>query len=126
MWITNKIRSAMRSFLQIENAQANQITINEQLDFISNAAKNRIWYRGKANELSQLYKQISTDRNMFWAAVPTRGMEIRKAHTGIPKLMVDVITAIVCADMNDVKLPDHLLKHFSIFLFSLFAYRSMR
>ena len=109
MWITNKIRSAMRSFLQIENAQANQITINEQLDFISNAAKNRIWYRGKANELSQLYKQISTDRNMFWAAVPTRGMEIRKAHTGIPKLMVDVITAIVCADMNEVKLPEGLI-----------------
>lgn len=103
----------MRSFLQIEPAQTAGITITEQLDYLSNAAKNRIWYRGNAWELSQLYKQISTDRSMFWAAVPTRGMEMRKAHTGIPKLMVDVLTAIVAADRNDIKLPKSLSEHWN-------------
>jgi len=108
MSIIDKVRNAMRSFLQIEPAQTAGITIMEQLDYLSNAAKNRIWYRGNAWELSQLYKQISTDRSMFWAAVPTRGMEIRKAHTGIPKLIVDVLTAVVMADMNDIKLPESI------------------
>ena len=108
MSIIDKVRNAMRSFLQIEPAQTAGITIMEQLDYLSNAAKNRIWYRGNAWELSQLYKQISTDRSMFWAAVPTRGMEIRKAHTGIPKLIVDILTAVVMADMNDIKLPESL------------------
>ena len=108
MSIIDKVRNAMRSFLQIEPAQTAGITIMEQLDYLSNAAKNRIWYRGNAWELSQLYKQISTDRSMFWAAVPTRGMEIRKAHTGIPKLIVDVLTAVVTADMNDIKLPESI------------------
>ena len=98
----------MRIFLQIEPAQSAGITITEQLDYQANAAKNRIWYRGDSFELSQLYKQISTDRSMFWAAVPTKGMEIRKVHTGIPKLMVDVLTAVVMADMNGIKLPDEL------------------
>lgn len=108
MWITDKIRSAMRSFLKIEEAQTNQITINEQFDFLSNAAKNRIWYRGKAFELSQLWKQVNSERSMFWAAIPTAGMEIRKAHTGIPKLMVDVLTAIVMADLNKIDIPQNL------------------
>lgn len=108
MGILDRVRNVMRSFLQIEPAQSAGITITEQLDYLSNAAKNRIWYRGSGYELSQLYKQISTDRSMFWAAVPTHGMEIRKAHTGIPKLMIDVLTAIVTTDMNGVKLPDDL------------------
>lgn len=108
MSIIDKVRNAMRSFLRIEPAQTAGITIMEQLDYLSNAAKNRIWYRGNGWELSQLYKQISTDRSMFWAAVPTRGMEIRKAHTGIPKLIVDILTAVVMADMNDIKLPESL------------------
>ena len=106
MGLIDKMRNAMRSFLQIEPAASAGITITEQLDYQANAAKNRIWYRGDSFELSQLYKQINSDRSMFWAAVPTRGMEIRKAHTGIPKLMVDVLTAVVMADMNDIKLPD--------------------
>lgn len=108
MSIIDKVRNAMRSFLQIEPAQTAGITIMEQLDYLSNAAKNRIWYRGNGWELSQLYKQISAGRSMFWAAVPTKGMEIRKAHTGIPKLMVDVLTAVVMADMNDIRMPEEL------------------
>lgn len=85
------------------------ITINEQLDFSGNAAMNRIWYRGRAEELSELYKQLPCDRTNFWSAVPTRGMEIRKIHTGLPKLMVDTLTSVVLADMNAIELPDEMI-----------------
>lgn len=106
--IMDKVRNALRSFLRIEPAQSTTVTITEQLDYNTNAAKNRIWYRGNGVELSELYKQISGDRTAFWSAVPTYGMEIRKVHTGIPRLMVDVLTSIVLADMNDIKLPENL------------------
>ena len=106
--ITDKVRNALRSFLRIEPAQSTTVTITERLDFNTNAAKNRIWYRGNGQELSELYRQISSDKTSFWSAVPTYGMEIRKVHTGIPRLMVDVLTSVVLADMNDIKLPDNL------------------
>lgn len=106
--IIDKVRNALRSFLRIEPAQSTTVTITERLDFVTNAAKNRIWYRGNGQELSELYRQISADRTAFWSAVPTYGMEIRKVHTGIPRLMIDVLTSVVLADMNDIKLPEHL------------------
>lgn len=99
------LRRGMRSFLQIEPAQRNVIQITESLDFNSNAAKNRIWYRGNADELSQMYKNLPGEgnRTRFWAAVPTVGMEIEKNHTGIPGIIVDTLAAIVVADMNGIE-----------------------
>jgi hypothetical protein len=35
--------------------------------------------------------------------VPTNGLEIRKIHTGIPKLIVDTLANIVTSDMNDLE-----------------------
>lgn len=104
--MADSIRRGMRSFLQIEPAQSNVIQITESLDFNANAAKNRIWYRGNADELSQMYKALPGEgnRTRFWAVVPTVGMEIEKNHTGIPGIMVDTLTSVVIADMNDVKL----------------------
>lgn len=103
--IMDKVRNALRSFLRIEPPQTRMITITEELDYIANAAKNRIWYRGRAEELSDLYKQLPCDKTVFWKAVPTKGMEIRKVHTGLPKLIVDTLTNVVLADMNDIEVP---------------------
>lgn len=106
--MADSIRRGVRSFLQIEPAQQNTIMITESLDFNANAAKNRIWYRGNADELSQMYKNLPGEgnRTRFWAAVPTIGMEIEKNHTGIPGNIVDTLAAIVVADMNSVKVQD--------------------
>ena len=106
MWIVDRVRNMMRSFLQIEAAHSASITIQERFDYNTNAAKNRIWYRGDAYELAQLYKQIDGVKDSFWAAVPTKGMDIRKIHVGVPALTVDVLSSIVVADMYDVKLPE--------------------
>ena len=106
--MADSIRRGIRSFLQIEPAQQNTIMITESLDFNANAAKNRIWYRGNADELSQMYKNLPGEgnRTRFWAAVPTIGMEIEKNHTGIPGIIVDTLAAIVVADMDSVEVQD--------------------
>lgn len=59
---------------------------------------------GDSNELEQLYSQDNVeyaDKYKFWASTCTPGMEMRKIHTGLPGLMVRVLSAVVLADMND-------------------------
>ena len=79
------------------------IQIQEIVDFELNAIRNRIWYRGDGNELEQLYEQSgeTADRYKFWASKCTPGMEMRKIHTGLPGLIVKVLSSIVMADMNE-------------------------
>lgn len=102
--MADKARESIRSFLRIEPAQRNTFYISEVLDFESNAIKNRIWYRGDADELQQLYKSLpgESSRTRFWAAVPTAGREIRKIHTGLPSIIIDTISNIVLTDMNKI------------------------
>lgn len=105
--MAENIRQGIRSFLKIEPAQKNMITIQEVLDYVSNAAVNRIWYRGDSEELSQLYKSFISTTSRFWAAVPSAYLDIRKIHTGIPGIIVDTLTSLIIADMNGVQLEDN-------------------
>lgn len=100
----NETIQSIKTWLRIQPSQISSIQIQELLNFEGNAIKNRIWYRGSGEELSQLYKQIPCDKTMFWAAVPTVGMEIRKIHVGLPNIIVDTLTNIVVSDMNTIKL----------------------
>lgn len=97
------MKKALRSFLKIEPPQKQHITVTEELDFWSNAFANRLWYRGKASELNQFYRQLDNDTCSFWGSVPTHGLEIRKIHTGIPKNIVNMLTNIVMRDLNDLE-----------------------
>ena len=105
MWIMDKIRDGMRSFLQLEPPQSRQINIRELMDYQANAIKNRLWYRGESNELEQLYQQIADGnlRRMFWASRSSAGMEMRKIHTGLPAVIVDTLAGIVVNNINDVE-----------------------
>ena len=104
MGFMDKIRKGIRSWLQIQPTPPYAVQIQEYLDFELNAIRNRIWYRGDGNELQQLYSQLneSADKYKFWASQSTPGQEIRKIHTGIPSLIVRVLSSIVMADMNDI------------------------
>ncbi|MCI8409953.1 MAG: phage portal protein [Lachnospiraceae bacterium] len=102
--MAEKIRRNIQTWLRIQPAQISSIQLQEVLNYDGNAIKNRIWYRGDSEELSQLYKQVPGDRTRFWAAVPTKGMEIRKIHVGIPGVITDILTDIVISDMNDFDL----------------------
>ena len=98
MGITKRIRSAVMSFLRIQPAESTPFTVRELMDYKANAFKNQIWYRGDSYELDQLYKQIENHNASFWGSVPTKGMEIRKIHTGLPKTIVSTLTNLVVSD----------------------------
>lgn len=105
-WLDNMnetIKRGIRSWLNVVPASGNSIQINEILDFEANAIRNRIWYRGDGNELEQMYQQAPeyADKYKFWASRCTPGMEMRKIHTGLPGLIIRIMTGIVLADMND-------------------------
>lgn len=103
MSIMDKVKSSIRSWLQIEPATGKQISIRETLDYQGNAIKNRIWYRGDGNELAQLYQNIAEmdERYMFWASRSSPGLEMRKIHTGLPATIVDTLAGIVVTNLND-------------------------
>lgn len=107
MSIMDRVRAGMQSFLQINPPAANSINLQEYLDWSGNAIKNRIWYRGDGAELEQLYWQLiqfNTQRQMFWASHPTPGIEMRKIHTGLPAMIVDLLADIIKAAVNDVNI----------------------
>ena len=105
-WLTTlneNIKRGIRSWLNVQPASPYSIQIQEIVDFELNAIRNRIWYRGDGNELEQLYEQSGeiADRYKCWASDCTRGMETPKIHTGLPGLIVKVLSSIVMADMNE-------------------------
>lgn len=97
-----KIRKAFRSLLRLNPPNQTAFTVDEELDFWANAFANKLWYRGSGSELNQFYKQLNSSTCPFWGSVPTRGLEIRKIHTGIPKIVVNTLTNIVIRDLNDI------------------------
>ncbi len=106
--LSENIKRGLRSWLQVQPANSRSIQIQEIMDFELNAIRNRIWYRGDGNELEQMYQQCPeyTDKYKFWASRCTPGMEMRKIHTGLPNLIVRILTGIVLEDMNDFEFAD--------------------
>ncbi len=106
MSLMDNVRTKLQSWLQINPPLAMMINIQEVLDYNGNAIKNRIWYRGDASELEQLYWQIpkhaaTSEYQKFWASRPTAGIEMRKIHTGLPATMVNILANIIVANIND-------------------------
>lgn len=101
--LSDNIKRGLLNWLQIQPASPQGILIQEVLDFEQSAIRNRIWYRGDGNELEQMYSQMQeyADKYKFWASKCTPGMEMRKIHTGLPGLIVRILTGIVLQDMND-------------------------
>lgn len=101
--IMEKAKNGIRSWLSVQPANPTKINITETLDYEGNAIKNRIWYRGDSNELEQLYRQlvINTARRSFWASKSSPGMEINKIHTGLPSLIIDTLSNVTLASLNE-------------------------
>ncbi len=108
MSMSEKIKQKIRDFLDIDTHHGLSVNINQLLSFEADCFVNRIWYRGKANELHELYSNINDElgNNRFWASRPTKGMRIRKIHTGLPGLIVQVLTKVCTNDLNDITLKD--------------------
>ncbi len=101
--MSENVKRGIRSWLQIQSSSSYSIQIQAVVDFELSAIRNRIWYRGDGNELEQFYQQSQeyADKYKFWASKCTPGMEMRKIHTGLPGLIVRILTGIILEDMND-------------------------
>lgn len=101
--VSDTIKRGIRSWLNIQPAGPYNIQIQEIMDFELAAIRSRIWYRGDGNELEQFYQQSpeAADRFKFWASRCTPGMEMRKIHTGLPGLIVRILSSIVLSAMNE-------------------------
>ena len=98
----------LKSWLEIEPAPGRGLTLQEPVNHATNVLRNRVWYRGDACELDQLFKQLGDDpvsRARFWAAAP-ESENLRKAHSGLPAVMVDTLAGIVRADLEQLHFDD--------------------
>ena len=100
------LRNKIRNFLHIEPAANHQIVLQQRLDFYGNIARNKLWYRGDSWELSDFYGQLDVSPTLFWKASSTKGMEIHKLHTGIPKLIIKTISNIILHDYNGLEITE--------------------
>lgn len=109
MKISERVKARMQKWLEVRPASnRGDIVIREPYSFETDVIRNRVWYRGDADELKQLYAQIpSTDAgcSRFWSAVPV-GDKVRKLHTGLPGIMVDVLVGVVAGDYDGMTFLD--------------------
>ena len=95
--IIDRIRQGLRKFLDMQPANKITITLNEGSDHLTNCVKNRVWYIGKANQLESLYRQLDgVQSTVFWKAPMTKGLEIRKTHSGIPPCFKKLLPTLLC------------------------------
>lgn len=88
MWLGDKLREMVKSWLNIRPAQGQAFVINEDMDHQASCIRNQIWYRGDSHELSEFYGQLPYAADTFWGATQTADIRIKKSHTGLPKLIV--------------------------------------
>lgn len=106
MKLMDKLRHSLRTFLKIENISTNPIILQNLTDYETNCIINRVWSWGDKDAIEQTYKQLNTKSTKlnFWSATPSMG--IVKRHTGIPGMIIKVITDIVISDMNAITVED--------------------
>lgn len=108
MSLGDRVRTAVRNFLNISTDNGVSINIHQLMDHDAEVFKDRIWYRGRANEIEELYAHIQDNigNGHFWGSKPTRGMKIRKIHTGLPSLIVDTLTDVCVGDLYAITVDD--------------------
>lgn len=104
-----KIKDMIKTWLDINEAPPRGYTIFENKDFKTMCIINRIWLRGDAHELKELYSQLDDSQNTFWGSVATAGMEIKKSHSGLPQLIINKLTDIVVSDYNGIECDNSVL-----------------
>lgn len=105
MNFSDNIKKSIQSWLEIRPSKHEGVTIEEAHDYNFNAGINRIWMRGQSSELTKLYETLNCNSQKnatFWGAKPTT--PIHKIHTGLPNLIVRILTDIVTRDLNKIEL----------------------
>ena len=102
MAIFDTIRTKVRNFLQItENTTVTGIIIYQGTTHEVECAINDIIYRADAYEIEQMFKNLAvTSGARFWTSTPSKGLSIRKIHTGVPALIIDTHANILVSSLN--------------------------
>ena len=107
--LNDKLKDVVRNWLNIVPAPGDTITIQETNTFEGNCFRNLLWYRGDASELHQYYTQ--TDDMMgnakFWASDTTNDLKMRKIHTGLPAMIVDMLADIIVDSFNKITVENN-------------------
>ena len=107
--LNDKLKDVVRNWLNIVPAPGDTITIQEVNTFEGNCFRNLLWYRGDASELHQYYTQ--TDDMMgnakFWASDTTNDLKMRKIHTGLPAMIVDMLADIIVDSFNKITVENN-------------------
>ena len=107
--LNDKLKDVVRNWLNIVPAPGDTITIQETNTFEGNCFRNLLWYRGDASELHQYYTQ--TDDMMgnakFWASNTTNDLKMRKIHTGLPAMIVDMLADIIVDSFNKITVENN-------------------
>jgi hypothetical protein len=119
------LKGFVLKWLGIEPAQQEtKILVHEAVTHEAEVLRNQLWYRGEPTELEQYFKQLAetevniystTIRSKFWAAVPNGDVRIRKIHSGLPAMMVDILSDIVVGDMLEPEMEAELHERWEAF-----------
>ena len=105
----DKLKDVVRNWLNIIPAPEDSVTIQEVNTFEGNCFRNLLWYRGDPSELHQYYTQ--TDDMMgnakFWASDTTNDLKMRKIHTGLPAMIVDMLADIIIDSFNKITVENN-------------------
>ena len=100
------IRERVRNWLEIVPVGGfGGGSVLSDADFEREIFRNKIWYRGVCSELAGFYgagDDLLGNRS-FWAE-GGRNHKIRKMHSGLPALMVDVLADITMGDFLGIKI----------------------
>ena len=121
----NGFKKFIIKWLGIEPApQEFNVTIHEPMSHHTNILKNQLWYRGEPSELEQFYKQMAeceaniysaVSKARFWAAVPNGRTLVRKIHSGLPAMTVDILSDIVVNDLMEPEMNAELKQRWEDF-----------
>lgn len=103
------IKNKVLKWLGFQPAQQKSVRVIESLTHADQLMVNRVWYRGDPGELGQLYKSLGpfyVNESRFWTVVPPRGQTIRKIHTGLPQLIIDMLNDITNDDFLGVNFDE--------------------
>lgn len=106
MGIKSFFKEKISDWLKIQPGANGSATIVETYDHPTGVFINKIWYRGDARELSQLYHQLNLGEQAFWQSDCSPGQDMRKLHTGLPRLMVNALANIAIDDLSDIEFED--------------------
>lgn len=110
MGLITYFKRKLYDWLKIMPSNQGSISIQESFDQPTEQFINKIWMRGDSNELSQLYHQTGLGEETFWGSDCSQGQSMRKIHTGLPKLMVKMLTNISIDDISSIEFDDEDIK----------------